>query len=111
MSLKYGTSIREESIKLGKDVFMECLIESNPPEYNLTWLFNDKPLAHNVSAGIIMSSRSLVLQRIKIENRGYYQCEAHNAMGKSMSNKLSLNPECKYIAKDRDPIRLIDFVD
>lgn len=82
-------------MKLKEDVFMDCEIESNPPIENLNWLFNDKPLAQNVSAGIIMSNLSLVIQRIKLENRGQYQCSAQNSMGKSHSNKLQLKPKCK----------------
>lgn len=94
MNLKFGRGIEPNTIKLREDVFMDCDIQSNPPIENLNWLFNDKPLNQNVSAGIIMSNLSLVVQRIKIENRGQYQCSAQNMMGKSHSNKLQLKPKC-----------------
>lgn len=96
LTLQLGKNIKSDSMRLGRDVFMDCLIESNPPIDELIWLFNDKPLTHNGSAGVIMSNQSLVLQRIKIENRGHYQCVAHNSMGRSYSNKLLLKPECKF---------------
>lgn len=88
-----------ESIRLGSDVFFECIIESNPQIDDLTWLFNDEQLTTNVSAGVIISNQSLVLQRIRMEQRGQYQCVAHNSMGKSHSNKLELRPQCKLSKK------------
>lgn len=95
LNLQYGTNIKEDLIKLGSDVFMDCAIEANPPINELIWLFNDEPLVANVSNGIIISNQSLVLQRIRVENRGQYQCAARNAIGLSRSNKLSLKPKCK----------------
>lgn len=76
---------------------MDCNIEANPPIDDLVWLLNDLPLVANVSAGIIMSNQSLVLQRIRIEHRGQYQCVAHNLIGKSFSNKLDLRPKFEPI--------------
>lgn len=74
---------------------MDCNIKSNPPIDDLIWLFNGQPLTTNVSAGIIISNQSLVLQHIRVEHRGQYQCLAQNAIGKSESNKLDLKPKCK----------------
>lgn len=74
---------------------MDCNILSNPPVDDLIWLFNGQQLTTNVSAGIIISNQSLVLQRVRVEHCGQYQCLAQNAMGKSESNKLDLKPKCK----------------
>lgn len=74
---------------------MDCHIQSNPPIDDLVWLFNGHQLATNVSAGIIISNQSLVIQRIRIEHRGNYQCIAQNSLGRSLSNKLELSPNCE----------------
>lgn len=95
LTLKLGADIKPDSIKLGNDVFMDCNINANPPINDLIWLFNDQPLQPQANSSIIMSNQSLVLQGVRIEHRGVYQCLAHNSMGKSQSNKLYLKPKCK----------------
>lgn len=92
---------------------MDCNIDANPPidDNDLTWLLNDRPLLANSSAGIIMSNRSLVLQRIRVESRGSYQCLARNSVGKAASNRLELRPKfepiCDYnLTKTRYEIPL-----
>lgn len=82
-------------MRVGSDVFMECQLDSNPPIDDLSWYFNDQPVYANVSAGMIISNQSLVLQRIRIEHRGKYQCAAQNLIGRSISNKLDLKPKCE----------------
>jgi len=97
LSLRLNENIRPESIKLGDDVFMECQVEANPALQNLdqelVWLFNERPLQANVSAGVIQSNGSLALQRVRLEQRGSYQCSAANSLGRSTSNRLQLRPK------------------
>ncbi|MPD05710.1 hypothetical protein E2C01_101470 [Portunus trituberculatus] len=57
----------------------------------------DAPLAHNVSAGIIVSNQSLVLQKVVRAQAGRYSCLAHNAVGTSASNTLRLDVKCKCV--------------
>lgn len=97
LELKFGSMINQESIRLGSDIFMDCHVRANPPIDDLTWLHDGQPLQANVSNGVVMSNNTLVLQRIRLSQRGRYQCSATNLLGKSFSNNLDLKPKCKYI--------------
>lgn len=93
LNLSLGANIRVDNIKIGTDVFMDCDVQANPPINDLVWMFNDKQMqARDLPEGVIMSNLSLVVQRIKIEHRGTYQCVAQNLMGKTASNRLELRP-------------------
>ncbi|XP_045127702.1 nephrin-like [Portunus trituberculatus] len=87
----FGSSLDWSNIKEGDDVYFECTIDANPPVTRVTWKHNDAPLAHNVSAGIIVSNQSLVLQKVVRAQAGRYSCLAHNAVGTSASNTLRLD--------------------
>ena len=50
VGIKFGSSIKSEEIKEGSDVFIECLIDANPPPYTIKW-------THDVSE-----------KKLKIEN-------------------------------------------
>lgn len=52
-------------------------------------------LMQNPSAGIIMSTQSLVLQRIERENAGNYTCRAINLQGETDSPTVNLRVQCK----------------
>lgn len=43
VTLKMGSSLNPDDIKEGDDVYFECLIQSNPKPYKMSWY-------HNVSA-------------------------------------------------------------
>lgn len=101
LRLRFGSNINADTIRLGTDVFMECNVTANPQvDEPLVWLHNERALAENVSAGIIMGHRSLALQRISLQSRGVYECVATNALGRMRSNKLELRPkfepQCDY---------------
>ncbi|KAK4298695.1 hypothetical protein Pmani_028967, partial [Petrolisthes manimaculis] len=63
----------------------------NPRATRVTWRHNDQPLHHNVSAGVIVSNQSLVLQRVVRGQGGRYCCIAHNVVGHGSSNTLLLD--------------------
>lgn len=100
LKLQLGSGIKADTIRVGGDVFMECNIQSNPPIDDLSWFFNDQQIYANVSAGMIISNQSLVLQRIRVEHRGKYECAAQNIVGRSISNKLELRPKCEFHQTD-----------
>ncbi|KAI8129944.1 hypothetical protein FF38_11844 [Lucilia cuprina] len=88
--LKMGSSLNPDDIKEGDDVYFECVIQSNPKPYKMSWFHNGKELHHNISAGIILSDQSLVLQSVSRASAGDYTCLAVNSEGKGTSNPVTL---------------------
>ncbi|XP_036325035.1 nephrin-like [Rhagoletis pomonella] len=86
-----GSSLNPDDIKEGDDVYFECVIQSNPKPYKMSWFHNGKELHSNVSAGIILSDQSLVLQSVSRASAGDYTCLAVNSEGKGASNPVSLH--------------------
>jgi len=54
-----------------------------------------KELQHNISAGVILSDQSLVLQSVSRASAGDYTCLAVNSEGKGPSNPVTLRIRCK----------------
>ncbi|KAF7490044.1 B-cell receptor CD22 [Sarcoptes scabiei] len=102
LKLSLGSKI-PENIREGSDVYFECASKSNPPLIEVIWLFENKPLRNDPSAGLLLTNQSLVRQRINRDHRGNYQCAASNPEGISLSNKVFLNvhfaPVCKPTQK------------
>jgi hypothetical protein len=40
VTLKMGSSLNPDDIKEGADVYFECLIQSNPKPYKMSWFHN-----------------------------------------------------------------------
>ncbi|XP_015924964.1 nephrin [Parasteatoda tepidariorum] len=103
VTLQVGANIKYSTIKEGNDVYLECVTKSNPGIRELTWFFNGVPFYGNASTGILISNQSLVLQKVRKDNRGRYKCSAANTEGKGESSELSLEvryaPTCKGIGK------------
>ncbi|KAF3429254.1 hypothetical protein E2986_00747 [Frieseomelitta varia] len=78
VQLHLGSTLNAEKIKEGDDVYFECKVRANPEHHKITWRHNDAVLTQNYSAGIIMSTQSLVLQKIGRDNAGNYTCLASN---------------------------------
>ncbi|XP_051862318.1 hemicentin-1 isoform X2 [Drosophila albomicans] len=88
--LKMGSSLNPDDIKEGDDAYFECIVQSNPKPYKMSWFHNGKELQHNVSVGIILSDQSLVLQSVSRASAGDYTCLAVNSEGKGLSNPVTL---------------------
>lgn len=54
------------------------------------------PVTQNVSWGIIISTRSLVLQRVGRVHSGFYACSAANDRGETQSALVNLRIRCKW---------------
>ncbi|XP_037777069.1 peroxidasin homolog [Penaeus monodon] len=91
LSLAAGQNLDMEDIKEGDDVYFECGIQANPRVYKVQWFHNGEELSHNVSAGVIQSNQSLVLQRVTRASSGDYKCTAANLHGSSESNSVQLS--------------------
>lgn len=57
----------------------------------------EEELHYNVTAGIVLSDHSLVLQSITRESAGRYSCTAVNVEGRATSNVVDLEVMCEYI--------------
>ncbi|KAI1305987.1 Hemicentin-2 [Halotydeus destructor] len=103
LTLTLGANINRDSIKEGSDVYLECHFRANPPVYDVTWLFEGQPVISDHSKGIIIANQSLVLQKIRRQLRGKYQCIGRNERGLGHSNPLFLRiqfaPYCRLNQK------------
>ncbi|KAK2585637.1 hypothetical protein KPH14_010261 [Odynerus spinipes] len=99
VQLHLGSTLKAENIKEGDDVYFECKVRANPEHHKITWRHNGAVLTQNYSAGIIMSTQSLVLQSIGRDNAGNYTCLASNDRGETTSPVVPLRiqfaPVCK----------------
>ncbi|XP_028164652.1 hemicentin-1-like, partial [Ostrinia furnacalis] len=102
VSLSLGSTLNPHDIKEGDDVYFECSVRANPREHRISWYHNDKPVLHNVLAGIIVSTKSLVLQKVTRDHGGEYSCRATNALGETASETTHLSiqyaPVCAHIS-------------
>lgn len=53
-------------------------------------------MTQNVTSGVIISTRSLVLQRVGRYHSGMYACSAANDRGETQSEPVLLRIHCKY---------------
>ncbi|CAB4064559.1 unnamed protein product, partial [Lepeophtheirus salmonis] len=99
VSLRLGQNLNAENIRTNHDVYFECDVQANPTPLRLEWLHNGEILKQNSDAGIIMSTRSLVLQQVDRSAVGDYTCRAINSEGTGESNKVPLkimySPVCQ----------------
>lgn len=54
-------------------------------------------MTHNISSGVILSTKSLVLQGVTRRDSGRYSCLAANARGETMSDPVPLRVQCKLL--------------
>ncbi|XP_028968200.1 hemicentin-1-like [Galendromus occidentalis] len=99
LSLRLGSKLRHQHIQEGNDVFFECDIRANPWVNDIGWRFDGREVQTNLSAGVIISGQSLVLQKVDRHSRGRYTCHATNGQGPGESNAVTLKvryaPVCK----------------
>ncbi|XP_069165283.1 protein turtle [Procambarus clarkii] len=91
VELRTGHKLSLASIKEGDDAHLECIVQANPPPHTLTWFFQGEELHQNVSAGIVITNQSLVLQNVGRNFTGRYTCSAFNTRGSASSQPLNLN--------------------
>ncbi|KAF2354031.1 Fibronectin type III [Trinorchestia longiramus] len=99
-----GASLDLTNIKEGDDVYFDCHIKAHPPASKITWAFDGKELEQNVSAGVMVVGKSLVLQRVTRRQAGVYFCSAANSQGYNSSKPVMLNvkysPVCRVEQSD-----------
>ncbi|KAK3867300.1 hypothetical protein Pcinc_027232 [Petrolisthes cinctipes] len=92
---RLGLSLDPHNIKEGDDVYFECSIHANPRAYKVTWQHKGLPLKHNITANVIVSNQSLVLQQVSRAHAGRYTCSASNIEGDGVSDPVSLDIKCE----------------
>nr|XP_040567358.1 hemicentin-1-like [Lepeophtheirus salmonis] len=98
-ALSLGSSLNASNIKEGDDVYFECNVKSSPRPYKISWRHNGRELSHNIQKKVIISNKSLVLQKVTRADSGIYTCTAHNAEGDGESNNLQLDIRYKPFCK------------
>ncbi|XP_035206372.1 nephrin-like [Stegodyphus dumicola] len=99
LNLRLGSKLRHSNILEDMDVYFECNIRANPWVSETGWRFEGYDLQNNLTAGVVISNQSLVLQKVNRNNRGRYSCTATNSEGQGESNHVYLrvqySPVCK----------------
>ncbi|KAG5671866.1 hypothetical protein PVAND_002037 [Polypedilum vanderplanki] len=88
--LTLGSTLNPDDIKENDDVYFECNVKANPSTVRISWSHDGIPVTQNVSWGVIISTRSLVLQRVGRNHSGMYACSAANDRGETQSSLVSL---------------------
>ncbi|XP_076059476.1 nephrin-like [Oratosquilla oratoria] len=104
LHLRPGQSLDMFDIEEDDDVYFECSVQANPPISRVQWFQNGIELIHNVSAGVIQSNLSLVLQGVGRASSGFYTCQAHNIEGTGKSNAVRLNVKYSPVCVMDQPI-------
>ncbi|KAI5740214.1 hypothetical protein M8J76_001756 [Diaphorina citri] len=78
VKLDLGKQMNASAIVESGDVYFECTIRANPWVYKVTWRHNNVQLYNNISAGVIVSNQSLVLQNVSRARAGHYTCVGSN---------------------------------
>ncbi|XP_076310344.1 nephrin-like [Tachypleus tridentatus] len=99
ISINSSGDIKNPIVKKGHDVFFDCKIQANPWVTAFHWLFEDKELHTDKSAGIIISNYTLVLQKVDRSKRGRYVCRATNIEGYGESEPIHLRIEFEPVCE------------
>ncbi|XP_072379840.1 protein turtle homolog A-like [Diabrotica undecimpunctata] len=105
--LHLGNTLNPEDIKEGDDVYFECSIKANPKQHRILWYHEGLPVNQNMSSGIIISTHSLVLQKVTRYQSGSYTCLAANPRGETMSDPVNLRVRYAPVCSKDSEITII----
>ncbi|XP_073950537.1 neural cell adhesion molecule 1-like isoform X1 [Choristoneura fumiferana] len=103
VTLTLGSTLNPHDIKEGDDVYFECNVRANPREHRISWFHNDRSVTQNMTSGIIVSTRSLVLQKVTRQEAGGYACKAANARGETSSEVVRLRVQYAPVCAEPSP--------
>ncbi|XP_014478180.1 PREDICTED: hemicentin-2 [Dinoponera quadriceps] len=89
-----------ETLREGDDLKLVCNVQSNPPAMRVIWYRDDEQLEHDVSAGILLASKSLTIRELTLAHTGEYSCLAANAVSETHSPPLLI--QIKYAPRCRE---------
>ncbi|CAL4119789.1 unnamed protein product, partial [Meganyctiphanes norvegica] len=91
VSLRLGSSLEGQPITEGMDVYFECDVSCNPNARSISWFKNGTyKVDQDLKAGVLVSGKNLVLQRLRRTSAGNYTCVATNDQGTTTSNVVPL---------------------
>ncbi|GFQ91867.1 nephrin, partial [Trichonephila clavata] len=88
LNLRLGSKLRHSNILEGNDVYFECNIRANP-WYQKPLEVRRRELVTNISAGVIVSNQSLVLQKVHRSTEGGTVAQQPTAKDKRKQSCLS----------------------
>ncbi|CAH2095620.1 unnamed protein product [Euphydryas editha] len=103
LTMSLGSTLNPNDIKEGDDVYFECNIRANPKEHRTSWYHNDHQVTQNMSSGVFISTKSLVLQRVTRKDGGLYACKAANDMGETSSQAVYLRVQFAPVCAQATP--------
>ncbi|XP_054725668.1 nephrin isoform X1 [Anastrepha obliqua] len=89
--IRLGTSLNQNTIKEGADVYFDCVVKAHPPAYRVDWRHNGHHLPTNISQGVIISNHSLALQGVNKASGGNFSCIGYNTEGEGQSPPFTLD--------------------
>ncbi|XP_013147355.1 PREDICTED: nephrin-like [Papilio polytes] len=104
LTMSLGSTLNPNDIKEGDDVYFECNIRANPKEHRISWYHNDQQVTQNMSSGVFISTKSLVLQRVMRRDAGLYTCRAANQIGEASSQAVYLRVQYAPICEQPSPL-------
>ncbi|KAK8381228.1 hypothetical protein O3P69_008236 [Scylla paramamosain] len=90
VELQLGRHLDGSQLMEGNDVFFECQVKANPSVLRLYFYHNGAEVVQDLTAGVVVSGRMLVMRRLRREQSGYYTCAAANQEGHNTSNAVHL---------------------
>ncbi|XP_068205338.1 uncharacterized protein [Palaemon carinicauda] len=87
-SSSLDSGLPSSGLREGSSATLTCVTRANPPVYNLTFMFNGRPLHRQ---NVITKGRSLTLLELQHQDSGLYTCLASNTEGDGESNAVALH--------------------
>ncbi|KAM6413509.1 vascular endothelial growth factor receptor kdr-like isoform 2-T2 [Rhynochetos jubatus] len=76
-------NLTDLEVNISGKIILECKV-SGTPEPQITWRKNGYPIA--AASGISMENNTLVIERVKKDDEGLYECKASNDMGQDSTS-------------------------
>ncbi|XP_027518081.1 vascular endothelial growth factor receptor kdr-like isoform X2 [Corapipo altera] len=76
-------NLTDLEVNISGKILLECRV-SGTPEPQVTWRKNGYPIS--VASGISMENNTLVIERVKKDDEGLYECRASNELGQDSTS-------------------------
>ncbi|XP_010133733.1 PREDICTED: vascular endothelial growth factor receptor kdr-like, partial [Buceros rhinoceros silvestris] len=76
-------NLTDLEVNISGKIILECKV-SGTPEPQITWRKNGYPIS--AASGISMENNTLVIERVKKDDEGLYECKASNDMGQDSTS-------------------------